>query len=99
MRRIFRAINQSETAQAWIGGSAPIPDGWHLDPDSAKSAFNPSKGEESHAVRQEEAQGPEEVISDLVHRGPPAEVGPIGLATEPVEIVALKKRGRPRKVV
>lgn len=84
MRRIFKAINQNETVQAWIGGSAPIPEGWHLDPDSAKSAFNPSKGEESHAVRQEETEGPEEVTTDdaVVAEN----------ATTP------KRRGRPRKV-
>lgn len=65
MRKIYKAINRNETAQAWIGNSAPVPDGWFLDVNSAKDAFN--KGGDGDAVREEEKQGSEEVA---VKRGP-----------------------------
>lgn len=91
MRKIYKAINKNETIMAWIGNSADVPECWRLDPDSAKATFNPSKGEESHAVRKEEEQGPEEVVAENV-----------GLSTGDGTIVLSsdgpRKRGRPRLV-
>lgn len=37
MRKILKA-DGNVVSEAWIGGSAPIPDGWHLDINSAMDA-------------------------------------------------------------
>lgn len=40
MRRIYKA-EQDEMAVAWIGESAPVPDGWHLDINKATQSVIP----------------------------------------------------------
>ena len=41
MRKIYN-MDGLNISEAWIGGSAPVPDGWHLDVNTAMEKNKPS---------------------------------------------------------
>lgn len=42
MRKVYK-FNGEGFDEAWIGKTAPVPDGWYLDANSAREAIDPVK--------------------------------------------------------
>lgn len=62
MRKIYQALGK-DVSEAWIGVTAPVPNGWHLDVNSAMEAKDglrkeaPKKGRHEEEVRAHNEDG------------------------------------------
>ena len=85
MRKIYSFVS-GDIQEAWIGESAPIPPGWHLDVNSAMEARN--------GLRKETLKGQAEEIKareeDGTFKADDPAIPDVNEAWKP-------KRGRPRK--